>query len=102
MEPLLMKFRGHCLVSNILTAGGKRFDSLRQLDAYPNGVCWLHTIDYQLFVPLRGVGHASAAPAPVTRELRAAPGVAPLPPPPPQRARPDPSAPLVPFPSTCT
>jgi hypothetical protein len=44
MEPLLMKLRGRCLVSNILTAGGKRFDSLPCLEAYPNGVCWLHTI----------------------------------------------------------
>ena len=44
MEPLLMKFRGRISVSNILTAGGKRFDSLPKLDAYPNGVCWLHAI----------------------------------------------------------
>ena len=44
MEPLLMKFRGRVLVSNILTAGGKRFDSLPRLDAYPSGVCWLHAI----------------------------------------------------------
>ena len=39
-----MKLRGRCLVSNILTAGGKRFDSLPRLEAYPNGVCWLHAI----------------------------------------------------------
>ena len=44
MEPLLTKFRGRCLVSDILTAGGKQFDSLPLLDAYPNGVCWLHSI----------------------------------------------------------
>jgi hypothetical protein len=44
MEPLLTKFRGRCLVSNILTASGKRFDSLPRLDAYPNGICWLHSI----------------------------------------------------------
>ena len=44
MEPLLMKLRGRCLVSNILTAGGKWFVSLPCLEAYPNGVCWLHTI----------------------------------------------------------
>jgi hypothetical protein len=44
MEPLLMKLRGSCSVSNILTAGGKRFDSLPRLEAYPNGVCWLHAI----------------------------------------------------------
>jgi hypothetical protein len=28
MEPFLTKFRGRCLVSNILTKSGKRFDSL--------------------------------------------------------------------------
>jgi hypothetical protein len=39
-----MKLRGHCSVSNILTVGGKRFDSLPRLEAYPNGVCWLHAI----------------------------------------------------------
>jgi hypothetical protein len=44
MEPFLTKFRGQCLVSNILMAGGKQFDSLPQLDTYPNGVCWLHSI----------------------------------------------------------
>ncbi len=44
MEPLLTKFRGRCLVSNILTASGKRFDSLHWLDAYPAGICWLHAI----------------------------------------------------------
>ncbi len=44
MEPLLMKYRGRCSVSNILTSGNKRFDSLPRLDAYPGGVCWLHSI----------------------------------------------------------
>jgi hypothetical protein len=44
MDPLLMKLRGRVLVSNILTAGGKRFDSLPRLDAYPCGMCWLHAI----------------------------------------------------------
>lgn len=44
MEPLLMKFRGRISVSNILTAGGKRFDNLPRLAAYPSGVCWLHAI----------------------------------------------------------
>ena len=44
MEPLLTKYRGWCLVSNILTAGNKRFDSLPCLNAYPGGVCWLHSI----------------------------------------------------------
>jgi len=44
MEPLLRKLRGRCLVSNILTAGGNQFDSLPRLEAYPNGVCWIHTI----------------------------------------------------------
>ncbi len=39
-----MKLRGRVLVSNILTAGGKRFDSLPRLDTYPSGVCWLHAI----------------------------------------------------------
>ena len=39
-----MKLRGRCSLSNILTAGGKRFDSLPHLEAYPNGVCWLHAI----------------------------------------------------------
>ena len=43
MEPLV-KLRGQCLVSNILTTGGKRFDSLPRLEAYPDGVCWLHAI----------------------------------------------------------
>ncbi len=36
MEPLLIKFRGRCLVSNILTESGKQFDSLPRLKAYPN------------------------------------------------------------------
>jgi len=31
-------------VSNILTAGGNQFDSLPRLEAYSNGVCWLHAI----------------------------------------------------------
>jgi hypothetical protein len=44
IEPLLMKFWGRCLVSNILTASGKWFDSLPWLDAYPTGICWLHAI----------------------------------------------------------
>jgi hypothetical protein len=44
MEPLFTKFMGQCLVSNILTACGKGFDSLPWLDAYPSGVCWLHSI----------------------------------------------------------
>jgi hypothetical protein len=44
MEPLLTKFRGQCSVSNILIAGGKQFDSHPYLNAYPNGVCWLHSI----------------------------------------------------------
>jgi hypothetical protein len=44
MEPLLMKYCGRCSVSNILTSGNKRFDSLPRLDAYPGGVCWLHSI----------------------------------------------------------
>ncbi len=39
-----MKLRGCISVSNILTAGGKWFDSLPHLAAYPNGVCWLHAI----------------------------------------------------------
>jgi hypothetical protein len=44
MEPLLTKFRGRCLASNLLTESGKWFDSLPQLEAYPNGICWLHSI----------------------------------------------------------
>jgi len=44
MEPLLTKFRGWCSVSNILTAGNIRFDSLPRLDTYPMGICWLHSI----------------------------------------------------------
>jgi hypothetical protein len=44
MEPLLTKFRGRCLVSNILMTGGKQFDSLPWLDIYPNRMCWLHSI----------------------------------------------------------
>ena len=44
MEPLLTKYRGRCSVSSILTEGGKRFDSLPRLDAYPNGICWLNSI----------------------------------------------------------
>ena len=44
-----MKLRGRCLVINILTAGGKWFDSLPHLEAYPNGVCWLHAIAMCLY-----------------------------------------------------
>jgi hypothetical protein len=44
MEPLLTKLWGRCLVSNILTASGKQFDSLPWLDAYPTGMCCLHAI----------------------------------------------------------
>ena len=44
MEPLLTKYQGRCSVSNILTSGNKRFDSLPCLDTYPGGVCWLHSI----------------------------------------------------------
>ena len=44
MEPLLTKYQGRCSVSNILTSGNKRFDSLPRLDAYPGCVCWLHSI----------------------------------------------------------
>lgn len=44
MEPLLTKYRGRCSVSSILTEGGKRFDSLPRLEAYPNGICWLNSI----------------------------------------------------------
>ncbi len=44
MEPLLPKYCGRCLVSNILTASNNRFDSLPWLDAYPAGVCWLNSI----------------------------------------------------------
>jgi hypothetical protein len=44
MEPLLAKYRGRCLVSSILTGGNKWFDSLPWLDAYPTGICWLHSI----------------------------------------------------------
>ena len=44
MEPLLRKLRGRCSMSNILTAGGNRFDILPHLEAYPNGVCWLRAI----------------------------------------------------------
>jgi hypothetical protein len=44
MESFLTKFRGRCLVSNILTESGKQFISLPQLEAYPNGIFWLHSI----------------------------------------------------------
>jgi hypothetical protein len=44
MEPLLMKYQGRCSMSNILTSGNKRCDSLPRLDAYPGGVCWIHSI----------------------------------------------------------
>ena len=46
MKPLLTKFRGWCSVSSILTESGKRFDSLHRLDAYPSGICWLHSIAF--------------------------------------------------------
>ena len=39
-----MKLRGSCLVSNVLTVDGRQFDSLPHLEAYQNGVCWLHAI----------------------------------------------------------
>ena len=42
MDPFLVKFRGQCLLSNILTASGKQFDSLPKLDRYQGGVYWLH------------------------------------------------------------
>ncbi len=44
MEPLLVKFGGRCSVSNILTEGGKCFDALPKIEAYPNGICWLNTV----------------------------------------------------------
>ena len=44
MEPFLTKFRGRCSVSNILTAGNKWLDSRPRLNAYPAGICWLHSI----------------------------------------------------------
>jgi hypothetical protein len=44
MEPFLVKFRGRCSVSNILTEGGLRFDALPKLEAYPEGICWLNTV----------------------------------------------------------
>jgi len=44
MEPLISKYHGWCSVSNIFTAGSKRFDSLPQLEAYPAGICWLNSI----------------------------------------------------------
>ena len=44
MEPFLVKFRSQCLLSNILNASGKQFYSLPNLDTYPGGVCWLHSI----------------------------------------------------------
>ncbi len=40
----LVRFRGRCSVSNILTASGKRFDNLPKLEEYPGGVCWLHLL----------------------------------------------------------
>ena len=45
MEPFLTKFCGWCSVSNILTAGNKWLDSRPRLNAYPAGICWLHSID---------------------------------------------------------
>ena len=44
MEPFLVRFRGRCSVSNILTASGKRFEDLPKLEEYPGGVCWLHSL----------------------------------------------------------
>ncbi len=44
MEPLLTKFQGQFSDSNILIASNKRVDSLPWLNAYPAGVCWLHSI----------------------------------------------------------
>jgi len=44
MATSLTKFCRRCSVSNILTAGSKRFNSLPRLDAYPAGICWLHSI----------------------------------------------------------
>jgi hypothetical protein len=44
IEPILTKFRGRCLVRNILTASGKQFNSLPRLNAYLTGICWLHAI----------------------------------------------------------
>ncbi len=44
IKPLLMKFWGWCLVSNILTPSGKLFDFIPPLNAYPMGICWLHAI----------------------------------------------------------
>ena len=45
MEPYLVRFRGRCSVSNILTASGKRFeDPLPKLDEFPGGVCWLNSL----------------------------------------------------------
>jgi hypothetical protein len=44
LEPLLAKYRGRCLVSNIITVSNKRFDSLPLLEAYPTGICWLNSI----------------------------------------------------------
>jgi len=44
MEPYLIRFRGRCSVSNILTASGKRFEDLPKLDEFPGGICWLNSI----------------------------------------------------------
>ena len=35
MEPFLVRFRGRCSVSNILTASGKRFDNLPKVGGVP-------------------------------------------------------------------
>jgi hypothetical protein len=39
MEPLLVKSRGQCLVSHIITASGKCFNCLPKLEKYPGSVC---------------------------------------------------------------
>jgi len=45
MEPYLVRFRGRCSVSNILTVSGKRFeDPLPKLDEFPGEVCWLNSL----------------------------------------------------------
>ena len=44
MEPLLVKYRGKCSLSSILTNNNNRFGVLPKLDAYPTGICWLHSI----------------------------------------------------------
>jgi hypothetical protein len=44
IEPLLTKFRGRYLVSNVLMASGKQFNRIPWPDAYPSGVSWLYSI----------------------------------------------------------